>query len=171
MKKYLIDPLCGADLTSFVLGLLQPVGQPKEEKALFLGKECPAVGNGLISLPTEILDRIVTFLPLSSIFALRCVSSYFPTRISLNQHFFREHVLNGQLVPYLWDLDIQAFRDMQRSIPVGADPNEYWDWRRLGRYLKDVAGIVEHDPDRSDIPRAFWNRCRLWLTVIETEFW
>jgi hypothetical protein len=51
--------------------------------------------------------------------------------------------------------------------------DEHWDWRQLSRDLGNAKGILERDPDNEEnpIPRGLWNRCRLWLTVIETEVW
>ncbi|KAF2628843.1 hypothetical protein BU25DRAFT_420777 [Macroventuria anomochaeta] len=169
-QKFLVDPLHDKNLTAFVLEVLKPA-QPREEAPLLLSKTSNRRTSGLDSLPTEIIDQVVALLPTASALSLRLVSSTFATRIQLTQRFFREQLLGGNLVPYLWDLDVKACRDMQQGVPEGEDPDWYWDWRQLTRYLNDVASIVEHDPDSSGIPRGFWNRCRLWLTVVEAEVW
>lgn len=114
----------------------------------------------------------MSFLPAASTFSARLVSSTLASKIPLNQRFFRKRLVEGNPVPSIWDLDAQACHNMQRRTPVGKDQDEYWDWRRLAHDLGDAKGILERDPDDEDlIPRGFWNRCRLWLAVIEAELW
>jgi hypothetical protein len=124
-------------------------------------------------LPPEVTDQIVALLPAPSAFALRLASSRLASKIPLDQRFFREQLLAGNIVPYIRDLDAQACGNVQQRTPKGKDADEYWDWRQLARDLSDAKGVVDRDPDDDEdpIPRGVWNRCRLWLTVLETELW
>lgn len=58
-----------------------------------------------------------------------------------------------KLVPFLWDLDVEACRNIQQRVPEGEDPDSYWDWQKLTRCIVGTASIVEYDPDQSEIPR------------------
>jgi hypothetical protein len=171
-QKYLIDPLHDNSLTTFALGLLKPAAHQLQSTKSMIRATSGTRGK-LESLPTEIIDQIVSSLPAPSALCARLVSSTLASKIPLNQRFFRERLIEGNLIPYIWDLDQQACRNTQRYVPKDEDADEYWDWRQLARDLGNVKGIVERDPDDEDdlIPRGFWNRCRLWLTVIEAELW
>lgn len=164
-------------MTAFAVELLKPVKarlQSKQGLNRWTASDKIASNKiGLEFLPTEIIDQVVSLLPAPSAYSLRLVSSRLASKIPLNQRFFREQLIGGNIVPHVWDLDAQACRNMQWRTPEGEDVTEYWDWRRLAHDLSDVKGIVERDPneDGKAIPMGFWNRCRLWLTVVETEFW
>jgi hypothetical protein len=115
----------------------------------------------------------VLFFPAASAFSLRPASSRLACQIPLNHHFFREQLVRGQLVPHIWNLDAQACRNIQRFMPECENPDEYWDRRQLGCDLRNAEDIVERGPDDpgDTIRVGLWIRCRLWLTVIETEVW
>lgn len=171
-QKYLLNPLHDRSLTTFALELLKPA-QNQLRLQQDLTRETASNRINLESLPTEIVDQIVSLLPAPSAYSLRLVSSRLASKIPLNQQFFRQQLLGGNIVPFIWDLDAQACRNMQRRTPEGEDADEYWDWRQLAHDLSDVKGIVERGPDVNDnpIPSGLWNRCRLWLTVVETDLW
>jgi len=159
-------------LTRYALELLKH-SKTRSRPPVVHYNETKSTKFGLEALPTETLDRVVLFLSATSGFSLRLASSKLACQIPLNQRFFREQLIRDQLVPHIWDLDAQACRNIQRCAPECENPDEYWDWRQLSRDLGNAKDILERDPDdeKDPIRRGLWNRCRLWLTVIETEVW
>ncbi|KAF2628836.1 hypothetical protein BU25DRAFT_409861 [Macroventuria anomochaeta] len=70
------------------------------------------------SVPTEILNQVSTFLPVSPILPLRLTSRTLAYQLPLNQRFFRKLLLSGNLLPFLWDLDRKAYLTMQHHKPT-----------------------------------------------------
>lgn len=131
----------------------------------------------LESLPNEIVKQIVSTLPVTATLTLRCCSKSLASKVSLDQIFWRDGLIAGDLVSWLWDLDIQECHAKDRS---GS-----WDWKQLAQTLRQakvfesalkesVAGgdakrlervIIDnvHDTDvkMRDAPLGLQNRCRL----------
>ena len=138
----------------------------------------------LESLPNEIIKQIVSFLPVTVTLTLRCCSKSLATKVSLDQMFWRDELIAGDLVPWLWDLDVKECHAKDRS---GS-----WDWKQLAQTLRQakvfesalkesVAGdptrperIITknvHDTDvcMRDAPLGLQNRCRLARLVKDIE--
>ena len=139
----------------------------------------------LESLPNEIIRQIVSFLPVTATLTMRRCSKSLALKVSLDQTFWRNGLITGDLVPWLWDLDVNECHVKDRS---GS-----WDWKQLAQTLRqakifesalkesvaggDVDGpqrtIIEnvHDTDvrMSDAPLGMRNRCRLVRLVKDIE--
>ena len=139
----------------------------------------------LESPPNEIIKYIVSLLPVTSTLTLRCCSKSLASKVSLDQMFWRNGLIAGGLVPWLWDLDVKECHAKDRS---GS-----WDWKQLAQTLRrakifesalkeSVAGgeangpermIIDnvHDTDVSmrDAPLGLQNRCRLARLVKDIE--
>ena len=104
------DPLSIPGLTSYVLSHLQP---------LVSGESCDPAEHKVVSLlpthtatiferlPSEIIKDIVSFLPAIPALRLRRCSSMLYARISLDRVFWLDHLVSGDLVDYLRDLDAE----------------------------------------------------------------
>ena len=141
--------------------------------------------SNLESLPNEIIKQIVSFLPVTATLNLRCCSKSIASKVSLDQMFWRDELIVGDLVPWLWDLDVKECHAKDRS---GS-----WDWKQLAQTLRQakifesalkesVAGgeanrhertIIDnvHDTDvcMRDAPLGLQNRCRLARLVKDIE--
>ena len=139
----------------------------------------------LESLPNEIIKQIVSFLPVAATLTLRRCSKSLASKISLDQMFWRDGLIAGDLVPWLWDLDVKEFHARDRS--------GRWDWKQLAQTLRQAkifesalresaAGgeasgpekmIIDnvHDSDvcMKDAPLGLQNRCRLARLVKDIE--
>ena len=139
----------------------------------------------LESLPNEIVNQIVYFLPVTATLSVKSCSKALASKVSLDQKFWRNALITGDLVPWLWDLDVNECHTKDRS--------GNWDWKRLAQMLRhakifesalkqsmdgrDVDGpqrkIIEniHDTDisMSDAPLGLKNRCRLVRLVEDIE--
>ena len=140
----------------------------------------------LESLPNEIVKQIISFLPVTATLTLRCCSKLLASKVSLDQMFWRDGLIVGDLVSWLWDLDIKECHAKDRS--------GNWDWKQLAQTLRkakifesalkeSVAGgndakraermIIDnvHDTDvcMRDAPLGLQNRCRLAKLVKHIE--
>ena len=139
----------------------------------------------LESLPNEIIKQIVSFLPVTTTLTMKYCSKCLAAKVSLDQMFWRNGLIAGDLVPWLWDLDVNECHVKDRS---GS-----WDWKQLAQTLRQakifesalkesVAGgnadgpqrkIIEnvHDTDvrMSDAPLGLKNRCRLVRLIKDIE--
>jgi hypothetical protein len=119
-QKFFFDPLHDKYLTRYALELLKS-SKCCSTPTVRLHGDKKSSKFGLEALPTEILDRVVLFLPVTSAFSLRLASSKLACQIPLNQRFFRKQLVRGQLVPHIWDLDAQACRNIQQCAPECAN--------------------------------------------------
>ena len=139
----------------------------------------------LESLPNEIIQQIVSFLPIAATLSLRCCSKPLASKVPLDQAFWRDRLIAGDLVSWLWDLDANECHAKDRS---GS-----WDWKQLAQTLRQakvfesalkesVAGGDANGPERTiidnvhendvrmmDAPLGLQNRCRLARLVKEIE--
>ena len=139
----------------------------------------------LESLPNEIVKQIVSFLPVTATLTVRCCSKILASKVSLDQTFWRNGLIAGDLVSWLWDLDVNECHVKDRS---GS-----WDWKQLAQVLhqakvfesalkESVAGAGADGPQRTcignvhvtdvsmrDAPLGLKNRCRLVRLVKDIE--
>ena len=145
----------------------------------------PETTSTLESLPNEIIKQIVSFLPVTATLILRCCSKSLASKVSLDQIFWRDELIAGDLVPWLWDLDVKECHAQDR--------NGSWDWKQLAQTLRqakifesalkesaagrDANGSLRrimddvHDSDvcMKDAPLGLQNRCRLARLVEDIE--
>lgn len=136
------------------------------------------------SLPTEIISSITSFLPIPAVLSLRRSSRTLASKVLIGQPFWRDRLISGDLIDYLWDLDVQNCyqRDEEGS----------WDWRTLAQKLaqpkilksalgKSLAnGEIDETTTRyeqmslqetalNDAPIGLQNRCRIVQIVKDIE--
>ncbi|TAQ83383.1 hypothetical protein B7494_g8294 [Chlorociboria aeruginascens] len=131
------DPFNIPTLMEYLLSNLQQIPVPRDAPLTLsipsqrmLGKvPYPAID----ALPAEVLNKIVSHLPISSILSLHRTNRALFNRISLNQTFWRDQLTSNNLVSFLWDLDAVACREKDSTM-LG---NTGWDWKTLARNLRD----------------------------------
>lgn len=91
----------------------------------------PATSLSMLeTLPTEVLALIASFSgPISTLQLKRC-SQVFQSKLPLDQAFWRDALISGLLVDYLWDLEPTLCLQKDSDLTVA------WDWRRLAQALK-----------------------------------
>lgn len=180
------DPLSIPGLTSYVLSYLRP---------LIDGKSCDATKPRVVSLlpthtattfealPIEIINHVVSFLPAIPALRLRRCSSTLYAKISLDPKFWLDHLVSGDLVDYLWDLDAE---EIYQKYKRGC-----WDWKQLAQAFshaeltesalaKSLRGEVDmwtsafekanmHKTDFRDAPIGLQSRCRMMRIVMDIE--
>ena len=135
------------------------------------------------ALPTEIMNNIVSFLPAIPALRLRRCSSTLYTKISLDQKFWFDHLISGDLVEYLWDLNAET---LYEKLKQGS-----WDWKQLAQLFfhaeiiesalaKSLRGEEDcwttafekasmHKTKFRDAPIGLQNRCRIMKVVRDIE--
>lgn len=84
----------------------------------------------LETLPTEVLAFIASFPgPISTLQLTRC-SQVLQSALPLDQAFWRDALISGSLVDYLWDLEPTL------CLKKDSDLTMTWDWKRLAQGLK-----------------------------------
>ncbi|KAH9207212.1 hypothetical protein DL95DRAFT_483582, partial [Leptodontidium sp. 2 PMI_412] len=158
------DPMKNLTLSSDILSCLLPI--PRRPQSAM--QETSSISHATIEsqhshgpfleeLPTEVLDHITFFLQTSSIIRLCRCSKTLAARLPTGQKFWREQILSGRLVGYLWDLDYDQFRQFAREEDESMT-NQAWDWKRLAKSLrKDHFG--EANLDLSTGYTAKWQAC------------
>lgn len=180
------DPLSIPGLTSYVLSHLQPLisGEPSDTtKPRVVGLPPTRTATAFEALPTEIMNAIVSFLPAIPALRLRRCSSTLYAKISLDQKFWLDHLVSGDLVDYLWDLNTQKLHKKHKE--------GCWDWKQLAQ-LFSYAEIIEsglakslrgeedcwttafekasmHKTKFRDAPIGLQNRCRIMKVVRDIE--
>ena len=136
-------------------------------------------------LPNEIVKQIVSFLPVTATLTVRCCSKSLASKVSIDQMFWRDGLIAGDLVSWLWDLEVKECHAKDRS--------GKWDWKQLAQTLRQakvfesalkesVAGHEVNGPERNiinnvhdtdvsmrDAPLGLKNRCRLARLVKDIE--
>jgi len=127
------DPIEIPNLTDYLLSNLKVIPvQPQTESIGGPQKTSQSPKATLDSLPIEILDRITSYLACPTIFHLHRTNRALSARISLGPSFWRDQLVSGNLIPFIWDLDPVKCREKENNAP----PDAAWDWRLLARTLK-----------------------------------
>ncbi|KAF2129324.1 hypothetical protein P153DRAFT_291448 [Dothidotthia symphoricarpi CBS 119687] len=155
-ENFYTNPIDIPDLTSFVSDMLTttPLKIEQNPTTLQFARE----PLGFERLPTELLDQIGKHLPPQSVIALHCTSKAFAIKAPLNNKFWRDRLIDGSLVPHIWDLDANQL-DHERQ-------DRLWDWRSVAQLL--VAKKFprnESNPLLVGPPTGLWNRCRIWNII------
>ena len=184
-------------LTSYILSRLEPVDTAHDERSTYRSKIGITFSHnisGLSSLEkllTEIISQIVSNLQTISALRLHRCSKTLAGHIPLNQSFWREQLVTGDLVEYLWDLEpkechLKDSRDADRI-------DRSWDWKSLAKMLvsaqvleETLAQLIEGGPAElhshhtslspadsditmPDAPIGLKNRCRLIRIIRDIE--
>ncbi|CAG8960116.1 hypothetical protein HYFRA_00010595 [Hymenoscyphus fraxineus] len=124
------DPFDIPDLTDFLLNNLVEIRVP--EGNLF--QETPkSKGVSLDILPTEIIDKIISSLPTTSILCLHRTCRKLSNQVRLDQPFWKDRLIAGSIVPFLWDINGAACLEKDKSVTKSM----CWDWKRLARTLRE----------------------------------
>ena len=180
------DPLSIPGLTSYVLSHLQPIinGEPSDtSKPRVVSLPPTHTATTFEALPTEIMNNIISFLPAIPALRLRRCSSTLYAKISLDQNFWLGHLISGDLVDYLWDLNAETLYEKHKQ--------SSWDWKQLAQVFSH-AEIIEsalakslrgeedcwttvfekasmHKTKFRDAPIGLQNRCRIMKVVRDIE--
>ncbi|PVH94172.1 hypothetical protein DM02DRAFT_693805, partial [Periconia macrospinosa] len=159
--KFFADPLKISNFMPAVYNALQPLSPVRSAD---LSDELCLIKShhGLEALPIELLDHIASELPARSIVSLRQSSRPLAHKIPFNERFWGRQLCNGSLLPHIWDLDEENFKQLLQSTPQ----DQSWDWREMCDRLR----VDRHLSDRGKnnltaLPEGFWNRCRIWTII------
>lgn len=180
------DPLSIPGLTSYVLIHLQPLisGEPSDTtKPRVVSLPRTHTAKTFEALPSEIINYIVSLLPATPALRLRRCSRTFYAKISLDQKFWLDHLVSGDLVDYLWDLDAEQVHQKHK---MGS-----WNWKQLAQVFlhaelsesalaQSLRGEVDewttaferasmHKTNFRDAPMGLQNRCRIMKVVKDIE--
>ena len=180
------NPLSIPGLTSYVLSHLQPLinGEPSDtSKPRVLSLPPTHTVTTFEALPIEIMNNIISFLPAIPALRLRRCSSTLYAKISLDQNFWLNHLVSGDLLFYLWDLNAKKLYKKHKQ--------GNWDWKKLAQAFSH-AEIIEsalakslrgeedcwttafekasmHKTKFRDAPIGLQNRCRIMKVVRDIE--
>ncbi|KAI9803928.1 MAG: hypothetical protein M1826_004938 [Phylliscum demangeonii] len=165
------DPFDASNLTAFILTQLSPVAEKKEEgqeAAAALDQPSPsppAPPSALERLPSELLDHMTSYLPFAATLALARCSTRLHHRL-LTQRWWREAVIAGDAVGFLWDLDPVQCRAKDRGAHT---TDKAWDWRALARQLAARDCFDHGQAAGHDVPGPLRNRQRIWKIVFDVS--
>jgi hypothetical protein len=115
-------------------------------------------------LPVELLEYVGDHLPIESVVAMHRTSKTLALKVSLGDNFCRKKLVEGKLLPHIWDLDIAEIQKQQSE--CAADIS--WDWRNVARLLAHKRFPTKgRDPRLGNLPDGLWNRGRIWNILEE----
>ncbi|MCJ1472697.1 hypothetical protein MMC13_001346 [Lambiella insularis] len=162
------DPLEISPITPAILALLPirtaPFPSPSLPKKQSRQLPIFPSRSRLEALPSELLPLITAHLTTKSILALHRTSQTLAASIFLNQTFWRDQLIHGCVVPYIWpgDLDAEACRS--------CDSSGNRDWEALVRTLMQPPHLLSNaggdnwpdEPWVRTLPIGLQNRRRVW---------
>ncbi|KAI9825714.1 MAG: hypothetical protein M1826_006898 [Phylliscum demangeonii] len=168
------DPIHVPGLTAFLLAHLQPIttkDDNDDDNATASAASAASHQHSptpppsrLEGLPTELLEQLTSYLPFAATLALARTSTRLHARL-LTQTWWREALIAGDAVAYLWDLDPAQCRakdrDRHRHRHRHPADDQPWDWRALARSCLDL-GCFHHAP-----PPGLRNRHRIWKIAVD----
>lgn len=161
-KKFYTGPLHLENTTSHVLRLLEDTVAPKASVSPYA--RSGSVLSGLERLPTELVGRISTHLSPFSALALHRASRTLATKVPMDNHFWRNTILNGAALPYLWDVNKRELEiRLQKQLAASREPSSMWNWKSVGELLARKRFPLKSSDSRIvDLPNGLWNRKRIW---------
>lgn len=146
------------DITSFALGVLK--ASPNRKHVDDCIPATTRTSHSLERLPPELLDQICNYLPATSVITLHRVSKTVAHNVPLDNTFWRDSLLNGSLLPHIWDFD---------RAELGTPAFEtFSDWKNVAKLLAERRfPISGRDRRLENIPNGLWNRCRIWSIMEE----
>ncbi|CAG8950201.1 hypothetical protein HYFRA_00008438 [Hymenoscyphus fraxineus] len=94
----------------------------------------------LETLPIELLHLIISYLPYRSILRLGRVNHFLHNMISADQTIWRNMLIAGSIVPFIFDLNTRACHERDKELE-GTDT--CWDWKLICRWLKEEPFVEE----------------------------
>lgn len=118
-------------------------------------------------LPTELLDQTIAYISAYEAFSLHCASKTLARKLPLDNNSWRENILSGNGLPYLWDLDIEWLnKQHQKHSAKSKGADAAWNWKAVGQLLATKHfPLKSPDPRIDDLPNGLWNRRRIWSIV------
>ncbi|KAF3314701.1 hypothetical protein TWF173_004514 [Orbilia oligospora] len=119
------DPVFILDSTGWtatILSLLRPLfEQPAAPEFGITGEKNYTFGHSKFEdLPVTVYDGIRDNLDIHSVQSLRMCSSKVRKSIVLTPRFWRDRLLNGEAVPWLWDIDARQVKNFSLANDWGA---------------------------------------------------
>ncbi|KAI9820470.1 MAG: hypothetical protein M1826_000907 [Phylliscum demangeonii] len=172
-KWLCMGPIKVPGLTAFILAHLQPVTEKENDDDNDNDNDAAGASNrpspspasppsALERLPVELLDHTTSYLAFADTLALARTSDRLHRRL-LTQRWWRNALIAGDAVGYLWDLDPAQCR--AKDAMAAGQP---WDWRALARQL--AARDCFDDGGRAgfkDAPAGLRNRQRIWKILVD----
>lgn len=129
MQWICAEPTLIVGLTSYILRQLRPVSEKDNNvpysAATFLQPSFTQPIRAPEVLPSEIIANITSFLPTPAALRLRRCSKTLASRTLVEQTSWRDHLIHGDLIDYLWNLDAE---DCHKKDQEGS-----WDWKTLAQ--------------------------------------
>ncbi|KAI9833530.1 MAG: hypothetical protein M1826_007144 [Phylliscum demangeonii] len=158
------DPVYVPDLTNFILSHLQPVrAKDDDDVTAAMNNLTPRSLSPPECLPTDLLDHTASYLSFADTLALARISKRLHQRL-LTQKWWREALIAGDAVGYLWDLDPVHCRTKDTDTDAAAKP---WDWRALARQLAARDCFDDAHAGFKHTPRGLRNRQRIWKILLD----
>lgn len=160
-----MDPfnISSSALTLFILSNLDLILLPRPRSTRATGV-APQVHPG-DRLPQELLNLIATYLSCSCVDLPTTRNGLFPGS------WWKQELIQGKLLPWLWDLDRNMIEKRERSLPKNwfGGPGTWieWDWEGLIRKLsqtKFYRHLVIHRVGEG-VELALKNRRRVFLIM------
>ncbi|KAI9814506.1 MAG: hypothetical protein M1826_002253 [Phylliscum demangeonii] len=162
------DPLNVPGLTPFILAQLPPVTEEQNDDGAAAAVAAnplspPPSPSALECLPTELLEHTLSYLPFADTLALSRTSTRLHHRL-LTQAWWRDALIAGDAVGYLWDLDPAQCRAKDTDLDAAA---KRWDWRALARHLANRDCFDGAKAGLKEVPRSLRNRQRIWKILVD----
>ncbi|OAL54487.1 hypothetical protein IQ07DRAFT_676541 [Pyrenochaeta sp. DS3sAY3a] len=152
-EKFYTNPLDIPNLIPFTLSILEETPADSHWSM----SRVTSRHRGFEELPNELLDQICSYLPVSSVISLARTCKLLALR-ALNGTFWRTRLIDGSLVPHMWDLDNAVFNESAMRTNR--------NWGRVAKILSQRRLPMDQiDWRLKDIPDGLWNRCRVWSIV------
>ncbi|KAI9810588.1 MAG: hypothetical protein M1826_003510 [Phylliscum demangeonii] len=160
------DPLHVPGLTTYILAHLLPVTEKEEDDddaaaAAAASSRPSPPPSPLERLPIELLNHMTSYLPFADTLVLSRTSTGLH-RALLTQTWWRQALVAGDAVGYLWDLDPAACRAKEAD---AAAADQRWDWRALARQFVTQSYFDEYTHGAA--PRGLKNRKRIWKILVD----
>ncbi|MCJ1485499.1 hypothetical protein MMC06_005673 [Schaereria dolodes] len=152
-KQFEADPIHVRNMTRSLLRYLRPLGGGSEKSRHYDA----VLARKLQQLPLELTDSILQGLQPFTDPSLQC------TRTLSSRHW-KEALLSGKLIPWLWDLDHEACRRVDKEASEASVHG--WDWELFARMLAQTA-IFEQGNMMEGVPLGLRNRRRIWRIAQE----
>ncbi|KAI9833217.1 MAG: hypothetical protein M1826_000130 [Phylliscum demangeonii] len=162
-----IDPRDVPDMTAFILAHLQPVTEREDEEEAAAASNKPSPSpcpppSPLERLSIELLYHMTSYLPFADTLTLARTSTRLHRRL-LTQRWWRDALVAGDVVGFLWDLNPARCRAKDREAHA---TSKAWDWRALAHQLA-VRDCFDSGHAFHDAPWPLRNRQRIWKIVVD----
>ena len=138
-------------MTESILSHLTPIPKEMQHSPLISSSEAPPLS--LPPLPPEMIYQIMEHLHPFSNPPLSC-------NFLISPSYWRQALINGVILPWLWDLDLRVVMRKEAELQGGDE----WNWELLVRQLAQ-GDLYEPRKVLEDLPLGLRNRRRIWRLV------